>query len=644
MSSEMTIEPDREAARVDEEDIRLATGFADIFTAIMLVVGYTAVGALAGPLGALIIPVAAFWLGKPLIRDRQFAATAIILALSVMIGAGGLLADKLGSAAFLVAALAGYFYWKIYKVPIALAGTWVAIIGFVATIGADDLSKARALVAGLALFALAMRYDSSDRTRETRRSDVAFWLHLAAAPLIVHGLFTAIGFEPFGGTMASPIPVFAVFTVLTIVALVVDRRPILVSSLSYLFAAIGKLLSDMDPTMDAGTRALNAALAPGVIGIGVLVLAAGWTPLRRQILKIMPDAIARHVPEAGVIRAPREDRATLPVAEAEPVRLVLGFNDLFVAIGCFALFAGCAVLGLRFAWVSEDEGFASLIQSFSSWRVWIPVLIPAAAMWLTAEYFVRKRRMAWPAITTALLFSIAITVGGWIAALRYGASTIDLTQAANATHAPELPKGVVPTAIVIACVIALCGNLLFWWRQRVPISFALGVGALVPLLFIDLWLSAFSGTFNFPELSVIHLRSALGGALLFAGAMWWDRSDKARETQRADTAFWLHMLAAALYVPALFGLAHGVPFAPLIIALGFVALVVLAVIIDRRGPLVIALPFVVGALAPSFGNSGSAIVGLAIAAMLLALTLKWEIARPYLLARLGLLFEKADAV
>ena len=35
--------------------------------------------------------------------------------------------------------------------------------------------------AGIAIFTYAMRWDISDRARQTRRSDVAFWLHLLAA-------------------------------------------------------------------------------------------------------------------------------------------------------------------------------------------------------------------------------------------------------------------------------------------------------------------------------------------------------------------------------------------------------------------------------------------------------------------------------
>src|SRR2546430_3225670 len=42
------------------------------------------------------------------------------------------------------------------------------------------------------MFLFAMWWDGSDRARLTRRSDVAFWLHLLAAPMIVHPVFTLL--------------------------------------------------------------------------------------------------------------------------------------------------------------------------------------------------------------------------------------------------------------------------------------------------------------------------------------------------------------------------------------------------------------------------------------------------------------------
>ena len=55
------------------------------------------------------------------------------------------------------------------------------------------LLEGAGLVLGIGVFLFAMWWDSSDPRRETRRSDVAFWLHLLSAPLIVHPIFSLLG-------------------------------------------------------------------------------------------------------------------------------------------------------------------------------------------------------------------------------------------------------------------------------------------------------------------------------------------------------------------------------------------------------------------------------------------------------------------
>ena len=97
------------------------------------------------------------------------------------------------------------------------------------TVGGDLIGNALFVVvllplvfaAGLAVFAFAMRWDTSDRARETRRSDVAFWLHLLAAPMIAHPLFHWLGItegENIGA--ASALGVLAIYLLMGLVALV----------------------------------------------------------------------------------------------------------------------------------------------------------------------------------------------------------------------------------------------------------------------------------------------------------------------------------------------------------------------------------------------------------------------------------------
>ena len=69
----------------------------------------------------------------------------------------------------------------------ALAGVPFALLLAVAP-EATAWLHVLSFAAGLAVIALAMRWDATDTLRQTRRSDVAFWLHLLAAVTWAGGL------------------------------------------------------------------------------------------------------------------------------------------------------------------------------------------------------------------------------------------------------------------------------------------------------------------------------------------------------------------------------------------------------------------------------------------------------------------------
>ena len=96
-----------------------------------------------------------------------------------------------------VAAGAAGVYYLRFRLPFALlllAATLltVALSLFSAAMpGSSNVVWSLVLFCGGAVvFAAAMAFDISDRERLTRRADCAFWLHLLAAPLIVHSLIT----------------------------------------------------------------------------------------------------------------------------------------------------------------------------------------------------------------------------------------------------------------------------------------------------------------------------------------------------------------------------------------------------------------------------------------------------------------------
>jgi hypothetical protein len=147
-------------------------------------------------------------------------------------------------------------------------------------------------VSGLAVFVLAMRWDMSDPKRETRRSDVAFWLHLLAAPMIAHPLFNWLGVnegENIGALAA--VGVLAIYVLMGAVALAVDRRALLVSALAYVLVALTWLFREF------GMVELNVALTGLVIGSALLALSAFWTPIRSALVLRLGPGLQAMLPQ-----------------------------------------------------------------------------------------------------------------------------------------------------------------------------------------------------------------------------------------------------------------------------------------------------------------------------------------------------------
>ena len=191
-------------------------------------------------------------------------------------------------------------------VPITVAAGAAAIvlkiIALIVTgIGPDNIDDPHQLhiplvfFATLAVFAFATRWDTSDRERQTRKSDFAFWLHLLAAPMLAHPIFYWIGVtqgDNIGiGTAIAVLFVYIGFGILT---LAVDRRALLVSALAYVLATLAWLFDRF------GAVELNVALMALVIGSAVLTLSAFWSPIRGTFVGKLPQNLQDRLPVSGV--------------------------------------------------------------------------------------------------------------------------------------------------------------------------------------------------------------------------------------------------------------------------------------------------------------------------------------------------------
>jgi hypothetical protein len=206
----------------------------------------------------------------------------------------------LAGAAFLTVLLTALHYWR-FRVPITIAAGCGALLLMVIGLASGlfpqssrGAHSALILACGLAIFGLAMRFDMTDPERLTRRTDIAFWLHLLAAPLIVHSVTRGLVTDASKLDPGTAVAIIAVFLALSFVAVLIDRRAMLVSGLTYAGIAFWTLIRQ------AGLSDMTTPLTVLVLGTFVLLLSAGWRPLRAGILRIVPPALARRLPQASV--------------------------------------------------------------------------------------------------------------------------------------------------------------------------------------------------------------------------------------------------------------------------------------------------------------------------------------------------------
>jgi hypothetical protein len=318
----------------DSESPRFIRGFHDILITIgiiVLLVGLRGLFSAYAQLPAIIV------LAEILVRRQRLALPAVVLsvALCQWIGTLGMSIQGLGSLAgmsplvslfFAVLPfppLLALFYWR-YRVPLSLAMLLLslfvlAVIGLFYVTGipfliggmgqASDAASVRPLLAlcilfgaALAMFAVAMYFDLSDPQRVTRRSDVAFWLHLATAPALLYTAILLAFWLRLGvsdsdllrldmDTYSQAPIVVGIVLVLMFVGIVIDRRAFVTSGLISLGVAIVSILRQGNA--EIGTAGFAALL---IVGIFVLIIGVGWPHLRRAVVGRLPLGMRVRLP------------------------------------------------------------------------------------------------------------------------------------------------------------------------------------------------------------------------------------------------------------------------------------------------------------------------------------------------------------
>ncbi|WP_310618386.1 hypothetical protein [Flexibacterium corallicola] len=308
---------DRPISVEDAEEVRFVRGFHDIFIVIgivLLLIGIVTGGSAFGLPSIIVMGtgvLASIGLAEIFTRRQKLSLPSIVLSMAFslffalvagwlvnegVLGSGlsdlsewghGNLFDLESYNLIIVlvsGAIGSLIFNFLYKVPIAAAQAagllTLAVLTWFneSSQGVPDYALEVILfVAGVLCFLAAMYFDARDVTRSSLNSDRAFWLHLLSAPLIVHPALSTLAEQ--SDSYSSALLIVAVVSFLGVLALIVDRRAILVSGLLYLGYAIFSLLgsTSMD---EVGVT----ALALVILGLFVLVLGFGWASIRKIVM------------------------------------------------------------------------------------------------------------------------------------------------------------------------------------------------------------------------------------------------------------------------------------------------------------------------------------------------------------------------
>jgi len=266
--------------------------------------------------------------------------------------------------------------------------------------------------------------------------------------------------------------------------------------------------------------------------------------------------------DADQLRAFVERRALGQSPEDERFRVVAGMNDVFIALGIVLLFIPMFILSM--GWGGSET---------ADWATWINFL-SAAIFWGLAEAVIRRRRTTFPGFFLAAGFSSFMFIGGLALFTQYN-SAIEIENL--------LTVHTLGWIGVSVSGLALFSIGLFEWRFKLP--FCRIFSALSGLVVILSLLVAI----GLGDILDVRWTAFTFGAGLFTWAVWLDSTDTKRITLRSDRAFWLHVCAAPMLAHPLMTYATDLGSATTIASFSILAL--LAIIIDRRAPLVSSLAY-----------------------------------------------------
>lgn len=305
----------RAALPAEDEPFEFFRGFSEIFISIGLVILLSGVSALLAVFGGFalltLVPLAtaaiAWWWAGYFTLKRRMTLPSMVLATAFGIGLvifaftvlahAGLDERMVAILGFLLSALGMMAWYRRFRLPFSafltggfLLGATYSITASAANLagmmGSDgyqalfDLGESPAfatatLLFGIGAFLVGMWFDTRDPHRLGRHAATAFWCHLLAAPALVNTV--AVTLLNGGGVGLLAIALLLI----TVLALVIDRRSFLTAAIAYIAIVIGWVMGEAGGT---GWIFILITLGALITGIGTW-----WVQLRAWVMRVLPD-------------------------------------------------------------------------------------------------------------------------------------------------------------------------------------------------------------------------------------------------------------------------------------------------------------------------------------------------------------------
>ena len=292
-----------------EEPLKFIRSFGDVFITLGVVLLVIAIN-MTGLSGYYyLIPVAGFIaVAEWLVRVRRLALPGMAILISILFFVNKAIAFDHENATVFglgILCLTSLLFYLRYKMPFSL----LPLAGGLVTIGilqiGLDVVKYPLIFSGFGLlvFIIAMWFDCRDTARVSHLSDSAFWLHLLASPLMVHGAMISLLFsdQAWIHSVGKEIIIITFISGILLLALLLDRRAMLISTQLYMIYALTQLLQDqLNNTQNILIYLLMA------LGLFVIFFGTYWYKTRRLIFGFLSNSfISRYIPDLSLVDSKR---------------------------------------------------------------------------------------------------------------------------------------------------------------------------------------------------------------------------------------------------------------------------------------------------------------------------------------------------